>query len=875
MYCRATTDLSFKDKLLQQMTVDDYKRALYPKMLGTRNLVNALSDITFDFFIMLSSASNILGFGGQANYAAGCAYQDALAVAQSKVDSNAHYISLDLPMIEETDIIALHPEVKQALLRIGSLPMRVQNVLNLLDYCMSGHTRETDCHQIVTGFSRESLSKPNALGIFKNPLFGSLPKTFDSKQAASKAEAQLNVADAIKAATDIHKARDIVVSSVSKKMSALISLSDEGIDTEVPINSLGLDSLIAIELKNWIVQNFHSPLQSSEILDSRNIKGLAETVLERSTLANIEKLKSRSLENEDEPTKQERNVEIQKLPTMPLPDLLDSLDRYVEAVERFCSANELRTLSIALDTFKGPNGPGQELHRRAQARINDPTLDDWLYDLYEVDTWTTRRVPLNPWGHFFSVYPDEGIKHTQARRAAIISDAALRFKRRLETSGIDQDYMNEQPLDMSLQQYFFNSYLEPGVGIDKIQRTTANDHLIVLRNGHIFKIEIVSSGSSTQYLESQFDAILNASIGSVPSFATLTADERDSWTEVRKELRKAHPSNSSLLQLIEASAFVVCLDDSLPQTSSDRANQFLLSSPSNRWSDKSLQFVVCSNGTSAVIAEHAMIDGDTLNQLHKAIVTAIKNSPSSERAHLQSTQTKPLPIPAEFHFTTTPSLEAHISRVHSLFYRDFMPYDYLHYTYRPVNKALVHAHKLAANRVVQIVVQLAGRLFFGLLYPCMEAVSMRPFHKGRLDFMLTTVTAVYEFCTAAAEALEHQDQHAKPDPQDFQPSSARSSPKTKAELRALLTAAVKSLTNLTTNTARGRGWRNHFLAMRQLVRYDQGEELPEFFRHPSFERIGPSRISTDSLPWNGLVTEAGFHRPGEWKVWVHYEVEDQ
>ena len=831
-------------------------RALCPKMIGTRNLVSALSNTTFDFFIMLSSTCSILGHSGQANYAAGCAYQDALA--HGKQHTNAHYVSLNLGMVEDTDVITSQPEVHKALVRAGCRPIKVRDASKLLEYCMGAKARADGIDQVVIGLNRESISTPAASSVLRNPLFHCLPKIFDAKTSQTGAGSQLNVADALAAAGNADETLFIVASAISKKMSALISLGDEEIDILRPINSLGLDSLIAIELKNWIVQTFHSPLQSSEILDSKSIRVLSETVADRSTLTNTKEANSSTVGEETVQVEEARDSQSQKLPTVPLPQLADSLDRFVEGVECFCSPEELSTLSTAIEHFKSPNGPGSELHGRLEARFRDTNLDDWLYDLFQVDTWTRRRVALNPWGHFFGVHPDQGTTHSQARRAAIISDAALRFKQRLRTSSIEPEYMIEQPLDMNLHQYIFNSYLEPSVGNDKIQKTDGHDCIVVLRSGHIYRIEVDPDHMSLQQLESQFEAILEISASSVTSFATLTADERDSWAQVRGELTKTDPSNLTLLQTIESSAFVVCLDDSSPSTPSERVNQFLLGGPSNRWSDKSLQFVICTNGTSAVLAEHAMLDGDTLNQLHEAVNTAIKTSSSSSPSILPQTS---LPPPEELSFTVTPSLTSHISRVHSLFYTSHTPYSYHHFTFPQLSNTLLRAHKLAPNRVVQITIQLAGLLFFNRLYPCMEPVSMRPFHKGRLDFMLTTVPAVYAFCTAAAETLS---------PSPSKPFSTKPT----AELKALLTEATRSLTNLTTNTCRGWGWRNHFLALRQMVDTDEGEEMPAFFAHPSFERIGPSRISTDNIPWKGLVTEAGFHRPGEWKVWVHYEVED-
>ena len=739
-----------QDALLEQMSTEAYKRALHPKMLGTQNLVEALCDTTFDFFIMLSSASSVLGFIGQANYAAGCAWQDALA--QSRAHSNAHYVSLNLGMVEETDIIALHPEVQQALLRAGCIPIKVQQVLKLLEYSMSLQARKDGSRQISIGFNKDSLSTPTALSVLKNPLFSLLPSSSHIEKAQSSAQTQLDVSGALVGASSSEEIHKIIASAIGKKMSALISLGEQEIAVDCAISNLGLDSLIAIELKNWIVQTFHSPLQSSEILDSPTIKVLAETVAARSTV-----LSSRTNEpatiTDDAGANQLTPLKEARLPTMPLPDLADSFDQYVESVRRFCSKEDMQSLADAIEEFHRPNSLAQTLHRRLVERNEDPGLDDWLYDLYQVETWTKRRVPLNPWGHFFGAYPDGGIYHGQARRAAIITEAALRFKERLEAGRIDRDYMNEDPLDMTLHQWTFNSHLEPGVGNDKIQQAGADDCVFVLRNGHIFKIVSDTMHSSVNMLETEFEAILEASDNHLPSIACLMADTRDSWAEVRELVKRTDHRNEDLLQQIETAAFVICLDDESPETPSERLNRFLLGGPSNRWSDKSLQFVICRNGASAVIGEHAMLDGDTLNQLHRAVIDAIQSDKPDTQPQTNGYSHRPAHAPEEHRFVISPAIQAHIDRAHDLFYADFVPYEYTHHTYRAFGGSFLRTHRCAPKTVFQIAIQLAGGLYFGDFHPCLEPVSMRPFHRGRLDFVQTTIPPVYDFLTAAAEAI--------------------------------------------------------------------------------------------------------------------------
>ena len=67
-------------------------------------------------------------------------------------------------------------------------------------------------------------------------------------------------------------------------------------------------------------------------------------------------------------------------------------------------------------------------------------------------------------------------------------------------------------------------------------------------------------------------------------------------------------NNIHSIQTIEAATFIVCLDDASPGTLVERCYQFLYADGSNRWYDKTLQFVVCDNGVSASVHEHSSLD---------------------------------------------------------------------------------------------------------------------------------------------------------------------------------------------------------------------------------------------------------------------------
>jgi hypothetical protein len=75
------------------MSPEESRDAVRPKVNGSWNLHHLLPT-ALDFFVMLFSHVGIRGLGGQANYAAGCTYQDGLARYQTARGEKA--ITLDL-----------------------------------------------------------------------------------------------------------------------------------------------------------------------------------------------------------------------------------------------------------------------------------------------------------------------------------------------------------------------------------------------------------------------------------------------------------------------------------------------------------------------------------------------------------------------------------------------------------------------------------------------------------------------------------------------------------------------------------------------------------------------------------------------------------
>lgn len=519
------------------MTTADLKAALLPKVDGTRNLHEALKGHDLDFFVMLSSLTNIIGLKGQANYAAGNGFQDYLANYQK--ESNTQYISLNLGMIEDSDVIALHPERIPGLLRAGCVPFKIAQFLSLLEYTLSPQARLDQVKQIVIGADRESISKQEALITLRNPMFSAMPYLSETQTQNEGSKISKKVDQLIAEAENTEEVFNVISSAIARKIAALMAIDPEEMSLEIPIAELGLDSLIAIELKTWIGGTLQAAMQTSEVIDMPNILVLANAVMQRTVL----------VANNSQPGTNQNDVKVMKeapapvnaelpivpaLPQLPLPDLKKTLDLYLTSVTSFCTSEELERTRTAVQDFLEPGSQPQELHNRLVQKANDPESDGWQFDLYTNHVYLNCRAPINPYQQFGGGFNAEGCNYSQAEQAAIVSAASFEFKQRLEAGEVPGDYLLEQPLCMSSLEWIFNTTREPHVEVDRVRKFPGSDFMIVLRRGHIFKVSLIENGKpvTPQSLEATFNRILDLACTTKPSVATLTADGRDSWAKV-------------------------------------------------------------------------------------------------------------------------------------------------------------------------------------------------------------------------------------------------------------------------------------------------------------------------------------------------------
>ena len=532
-----------QDRLIEQMELDDFQKALQPKLHGTRNLHQVLDGPSLDFFVSLSSAVSVIGSQGSSNYAAGNAYQDAMAANQPS--SGAHVVSINLGPMKETGILARNVRIEQMFEQQGFILLMNAELFSLLEYSMSPQAREDDCRQIVVGFNRESLTKADNQFVLTNPMFRHLPEEAQQQASNDSGSSAHFSKESITNAQSVEEAQSIFAFHLTQKISTLVVVDIEKLDENVPLQDLGMDSLILIELKNWIARNFSAALQTSEVADAASIAALAAVVAKKSTLLENSTQGDKEqgdIVNEVKPVAAEPTVNSAKpagvtLPKQPVPDLATSLRDFQLVASAISAGPEFDKACDAVNELAKADDHGRCLHDRLVSRSKDPAVDNWFSDMYLSRAFLKSRAPLAPFSSFFGSLPDGPFQATPAERAAAISIGAYQCKQAVEAGAMSSIYMADQALDQDAYQWLFNAHREPRVDEDRMQRHPGNDYLVAFRHGRPFKVMLREGSEDVSYakLQATFQSILDSVQGRMSWMSwvgTLTADTRTEWAQV-------------------------------------------------------------------------------------------------------------------------------------------------------------------------------------------------------------------------------------------------------------------------------------------------------------------------------------------------------
>ncbi|KAL4901059.1 KR domain-containing protein [Aspergillus multicolor] len=285
---------------LSTMSFTQWQRAFAPKCQGTWNIHNYLLKHRrrTDYFLLFSSLAGLVRQTGHANYAAGNSFLDAFVQYRHSLGLPCSAINIGVMedvgyVSEQAHVIEHFAATSTHTLHEGDLHDAVQLAINN-SLPPSPEPRDESTwlsyvsqSQIVIGL-RSTAPLDSASNLIswgrdlRMALHHNLHQTADTDASASTsatAEDHLleNFLDQVKHQPDIlgkSESIDLLGNEIGKTLFSYMLRDCSDLDLDVPITSLGVDSLLGIKMRDWLRRKVGVNINVMQILASGNLREL-------------------------------------------------------------------------------------------------------------------------------------------------------------------------------------------------------------------------------------------------------------------------------------------------------------------------------------------------------------------------------------------------------------------------------------------------------------------------------------------------------------------------------------------------------------------------------------------------------------------------
>jgi NAD(P)-dependent dehydrogenase (short-subunit alcohol dehydrogenase family) len=279
--------MALGNQTFPRMTLHEWNTAVDPKVRGTWNLHHASvsAQANLDFFVLFSSISGICGQPGQTNYAGANTFMDAFA--QYRLSLGLPACAIEIGAVEEVGFLAEHGDIKQKLQVAGALPAPISESELLLGLELAMKSKKINspstANNICLGLRTSiPLHDPNnrliwrkdvRMAIFHNTggyevsSAGAINSGLKSFILAAKSDAAL--------LSDSQCAHFLAL-EIGKKVFSLLLKPEEDLVTWCSLTELGMDSLVAIEVRQWWKTIFEFDISVLEMLGMGTLDALGD-----------------------------------------------------------------------------------------------------------------------------------------------------------------------------------------------------------------------------------------------------------------------------------------------------------------------------------------------------------------------------------------------------------------------------------------------------------------------------------------------------------------------------------------------------------------------------------------------------------------------
>ncbi|KAH4186698.1 hypothetical protein HBI81_132540 [Parastagonospora nodorum] len=276
----ATGAMVLQDCLFDKMTAASVRRTVGPKVHGTWNL-HELLPRDMDFFVMLSSLAGVMGHRGQGNYGCGNNFQDEFAAFRRSQGLPA--MTIDIGYLLSVGFVAEHDEYVDHVKAMGLKVMHTSDLHGLLATAIEGPAHHPA--QVMCGLPFNE--HDDAWYWMADARFAALRNV--AAGSSAKAGQTISLREELtRCATVSEEAVQLITAAIVQRLASLMMTPEADIDAGRPLSAYGVDSLVAVEVRNWIAREVAVECSVFDVMQNVPIMQLAQNLAEKSKLLSRE-----------------------------------------------------------------------------------------------------------------------------------------------------------------------------------------------------------------------------------------------------------------------------------------------------------------------------------------------------------------------------------------------------------------------------------------------------------------------------------------------------------------------------------------------------------------------------------------------------------
>ncbi|KAK1238577.1 hypothetical protein MKX07_004153 [Trichoderma sp. CBMAI-0711] len=273
-----------RDSVFNNMTFEDWHTAIQPKTVGCWNIYHSISAAGHDpFHIFLASSSGIIGNRGQANYAAGNCFQDSFA--RHLRQQGKHAVALDLGPVLGAGMLAENESILDTLRSNGFFGIPHEDFLTVIKHAITGEMEPGEpippqvTVAVGTGGMNAQINAADpywtrtALYSYLNLVDIAPPNLLVGGDASKK-----DMRAMLAAAASFDEVSAIISDGLAVMLAKTMNMLPFEIDMRKSLNAYGVDSLVAVTIRNWILNNCGVQVSVFDILSDLSIADMASMI---------------------------------------------------------------------------------------------------------------------------------------------------------------------------------------------------------------------------------------------------------------------------------------------------------------------------------------------------------------------------------------------------------------------------------------------------------------------------------------------------------------------------------------------------------------------------------------------------------------------